>query len=84
MITFFSDVFVRYDKLLEAFRRPGQQRTSSVSVVGVTVMNDVMLGAVVNAYHSNTVCPQSTICNKYAIHNSGICILILLIFILCN
>lgn len=46
----------RYDKLLGAFRRPGQQAGAPVvSMVGVTIMSDVLLAAAMHAYFEETV-----------------------------
>lgn len=46
----------RYDKLLGAFRKPGKQSDApTVSVVGVTVMSDGLVGAAMSAYLEETV-----------------------------
>ena len=59
--------FSRYDKLLGAFRSPGkQQRSPAVSVVGVTIMSDVLLGAAMAAYLQETVCDGHSMHFQYS------------------
>lgn len=46
----------RYDKLLGAFRRPGQQAgTPGASVVGVTIISDILVAAAMGAYFEENV-----------------------------
>ena len=59
---------LRYDRLLSMFRRPGKQ-TSTVSVVGVTVMGEVVMSGVISAYIAGTV-------GLYTIYNC-------LVFVMC-